>query len=197
MDVKAKLRYLHIAPRKVRLVVDTIRGRKAEEALHLLDFDQRRAAKPVAKLLQSAMANAQHNFNLRKETLRIKEIRVDEGPKLKRWQPRAFGRAYPILKRSSHISIILAAPPQASQPAGPKGITPQERLVKPKQAVRESVSAKEPIAKAAKAPLREGPAIWDVRRQGSQRHKQHGDKKRLARQKGLQRLKKFFQRKSV
>lgn len=197
MDVKAKLRHLHIAPRKVRLVIDTIRGRKALDALRLLDFDRRRAAKPIAKLLKSAMANAEHNFNLTKETLVIKEIRADEGPKLKRWQPRAFGRAYPIMKRSSHISIILEAPDQATRKPEKKDVFPKEPIEKQKKIREQPVHGQGLTQKAEKAPRREGPAIWDVRRQGSGRQKQHGDKKRLAKQKGLQRLQKFFRRKSV
>lgn len=107
MTVKAKLRYLHLAPKKVRLVVDLIRGLSVIEATEQLQFLRKRAAKPTLKLLNSAIANAENNFKLLKDNLYIREIFVDEGPKLKRWRPRAFGRASPIYKRSSHITLIL------------------------------------------------------------------------------------------
>jgi large subunit ribosomal protein L22 len=107
MDVIAKLRFLRMAPRKVRLVTELVKGKTALEAEAELAFLTKRAARPVLKLLQSAMANAENNFKLKKENLFIKKIAVDMGPSLKRWQPRAFGRAAPILKRSSHITLIL------------------------------------------------------------------------------------------
>jgi large subunit ribosomal protein L22 len=108
MEVKAKLRYLRMSPRKVRLVVDVIRGMEVDKALAQLRAINKRAARPLTKLLQSAVANAENNFELAEDNLYIKEIRVDEGPTLHRWQPRARGRATPIRKRSSHISVVLA-----------------------------------------------------------------------------------------
>ena len=107
MEVKAKINGLRIAPRKVRLVCDIIRGQDAEEAQSQLQFISKKSAWPILKLLNSALANAENNFKLKKENLYIKVIFVDEGQKLKRWRPRAFGRAAPILKRSSHITLIL------------------------------------------------------------------------------------------
>jgi large subunit ribosomal protein L22 len=107
MEVKAKLSRLRIAPRKVRLVVDVLRGMDVEKAEHQLQFMQKGAALPVLKLLKSAVANAVNNFKLEKNNLFIKEITVNDGPVLKRWKPRAFGRATEILKRSSHILIVL------------------------------------------------------------------------------------------
>lgn len=108
MEAKAKLRYLKIAPRKVRLVINLIRGKDIERARNELKFSSKRAAKPLLKLLESAIANAENNFDLKKENLYIKKITADEGPKLKRWRPRAYGRATQILKRSSHVTLILA-----------------------------------------------------------------------------------------
>lgn len=96
-----------MAPRKVRLVVDLIRGKNVTQALAALQFTGRSATTPVTKLLKSAMANAKNNFKLDPEKLYIKKITVDGGPTLKRWRPRAFGRAGMIRKRTSHISIIL------------------------------------------------------------------------------------------
>ena len=107
MEVVAKLRYLRIAPRKVRLVADLVRGKKVEEAAHILTFTRKRAAKHILKLLNSAIANALHNFQLKKENLYIARIIVDEGPKLKRWRPRARGMAYEIQKKTSHITLVL------------------------------------------------------------------------------------------
>ena len=97
-----------MSPRKVRLVIDSIRGLKALKAETQLTFMNKGAALPVLKLLRSAMANAEHNFHLRKEDLVVKTITADGGPILKRSRPRAFGRAAPIRKRSTHINLILA-----------------------------------------------------------------------------------------
>lgn len=97
-----------MSPRKVRLVCGIIRGMDAEEAQNQLRFLRKRAAKPVLKLLDSAMANAENNFKLKRDNLFIKRITVDDGPSLKRWKQRAFGRVSEIKKRSSHVAIILS-----------------------------------------------------------------------------------------
>ena len=107
MAVIAKLNYLRIAPRKVRLVADLIRGKKVEEARNILNFTIKKANQPLIKLLKSAIANAENNFQLNKENLYISKITVDEGPKLKRWMPRARGSAAEIQKKTSHITIVL------------------------------------------------------------------------------------------
>ncbi len=108
MDVHASLRNLRIAPRKVRLVVDTVRGLAAQTAETRLTFLQKGAAEPVLKLLRSAMANAEHNFQIAKDSLYIKHIVADAGSTIKRFRPRAFGRAATIRKRMTHVTIILA-----------------------------------------------------------------------------------------
>ncbi len=108
MDVKATLRHLHMSPRKVRLIVDLVRGMKATDAETRLKFVQKDATRPVLKLLQSAMANAEHNNKLDRESLFIKAITADGGATLKRFRPRAMGRAAPIRKRTTHINIILS-----------------------------------------------------------------------------------------
>lgn len=107
MESIAKLRHLRIAPRKVRLVADLIRGEMALQSLVILKHTTKRACRPMAKLLQSAIVNAKNNFQLDENILYISKITVDEGPKLKRWRPRAMGRAYPIQKKTSHITICL------------------------------------------------------------------------------------------
>jgi len=106
-EITAKLRHLRIAPRKVRLVADLIRGKMALQSLAVLRHTTKKAARPMAKLLQSAIVNAKNNFQLDEDNLYISKLFVDEGPKLKRWRPRAMGRAYPIQKKTSHITICL------------------------------------------------------------------------------------------
>ena len=108
MEVRAKAKYLHTSPRKIRLVVDAVRGLDVEVALDQLQFINKAATRPVTKLLNSAIANASHNHEIEKNNLYIKEVFVDQGSTLKRWRPRAFGRAAPIRKRTSHITIVLA-----------------------------------------------------------------------------------------
>ncbi len=107
MPVTAKLRYLRIAPRKVRLVADLIRGKTVEEAQTILSFTVKRAAPVLLKLLKSAIASARHNFQLEEGNLYISKITVDEGPKYKRWMPRAKGMASEIQKKTSHVTIVL------------------------------------------------------------------------------------------
>jgi large subunit ribosomal protein L22 len=107
MEVKAKVKNLRMSARKVRLVVDVVRGLKIDKALDSLNFIKKEAAKPVKKLINSGIANALNNFNLDKDNLFVKEIRVDEGSVLRRWAPKAHGRATPIRKRSCHINLIL------------------------------------------------------------------------------------------
>lgn len=107
-EAKAHLRYLRIAPRKVRLVADHIRGKNLKEAERQLNFLSKKSALPILKLLLSAKANAKNNLKMNDENLYIKEIRVDQGPVFKRYMPRAQGRASMIRKKTSHITLILA-----------------------------------------------------------------------------------------
>lgn len=102
-----------MAPRKVRLVVDVVRGKSVDEAENLLRFMKKEAARPVLKLLRSAVANAEHNDKLDRSVLRVKSIVADSGTTLKRWMPRAQGRATPIRKRTTHITLVLSDEPQA------------------------------------------------------------------------------------
>ncbi|MBI4114273.1 MAG: 50S ribosomal protein L22 [Candidatus Niyogibacteria bacterium] len=107
VEVIAKLKYLRIAPRKVRLVASSIRKESYVKARRHLSFLPKRASIPIKKLLESAGANAKNNFNLNAETLYVKKITVDEGPVFKRYMPRAMGRATIIRKKSSHITLVL------------------------------------------------------------------------------------------
>lgn len=106
--MKAFLKNYRQSPRKVRLVADLVRGRRVSDALLQLEFLPKRASRAVAKLITSASANAEHNFKVKKDDLVIREIRVDEGATLKRFQPVSRGRAHRINKRTSHISISVA-----------------------------------------------------------------------------------------
>ena len=101
----AKASYVRVTPMKARRVIDLIRDMPAQEALQMLKFAPQAASDPIAKVLASAIANAEHNFSLDPETLVVTRAFVDEGPTLKRFRPRAQGRAYRIRKRTSHITI--------------------------------------------------------------------------------------------
>lgn len=96
-----------MSPRKARLVLDVVRGLKVDKALEQLQFINKLVAEPIKKLIESAVANAEHNFSLDKNNLFIKEIKADEGVTLKRWMPRAHGRATTLRKRACHIHLIL------------------------------------------------------------------------------------------
>jgi len=105
--VRASARYVRIAPRKARLIADQVRGLHIEKARALLQFSPRGAAEDIHKLINSAAANAENNHDLIADEMRVSSITVDEGPTLKRFRPRAMGRATPIHKRTSHIAVAL------------------------------------------------------------------------------------------
>ncbi len=123
MNTQVKGKFIRMSPRKIRLVADLVRGLDVEKALVRLQFLRKDAVTPVMKLLRSAISNAEENFNLKRNNLFIKSIQVDGGPTLKRWKPRAFGRATPIRKRTAHIVIIL----------GERVETPEEEINKNKE----------------------------------------------------------------
>jgi len=106
--VRAVAKNIGVSPRKVRAVIDLVRGKKIDEALALLKFTPTPTARAVAKVVKSAAANAENNFQLTPSELRITKIFADEARSLKRYRPGARGRANPILKRSSHITVIVA-----------------------------------------------------------------------------------------
>jgi large subunit ribosomal protein L22 len=132
MEVVAKAKFIKMAPRKVRLVADMIRGKKAAAALDMLEFSTRWASEPMQKVLRAAIANAEHNFNLKKEDLFIKSVRVDGGPMLKRWAPKAHGRATQIRKHMSHIEIILGEMKKKEKPAEDNKIKIKDEKTKTK-----------------------------------------------------------------
>ncbi len=134
MNVRATAKFIHMSPRKVRLVVDLVRGLPIVAAQRQLQFSAKAAAKPVLKVLNSAIANAQNNFNLDTTNFVVETAYVDEGPTMHRVMPRAQGRATPIRKRMSHITIEVA----------PKGVSAKED-----DAVKAKVSTKK-TSKATK-----------------------------------------------
>ncbi len=122
MDATANLRYLRITPRKVRVVADLIRGKKVDAAINMLAYVEKRAAAPLQKLLRSAVANAEQKSKgqLDADALYVKELTVDQGPSMRRFQPRAMGRAFKVLKKTSHISITVGEKPAKTSKASAK-----------------------------------------------------------------------------
>ena len=112
-EVNAKARFIRVAPRKVRLVINQLKGRPVVEALGYLQFVRKAAVRPISKLLDSAVANAEHNFRIDRSDLFIKQFTADDGPTLKRYRPRAHGRSAPIAKKTSHIKVVLGVKPGA------------------------------------------------------------------------------------
>jgi len=108
MEARATAKYLDVSPRKARLVADVVRGRKVSEALAMLKFMPQKSAKHVWKVIHSAAANAENNLSLDTDVLFISRIYVDEGPTQRRFRPRSRGRVSPLLKRSSHVTAVVA-----------------------------------------------------------------------------------------
>ena len=106
-SARATARYVRVTPMKARRVIDLVRGKSVSEALAILKYAPQGAAKPVAKVVASAAANAENNFGLDPRSLVISEAYADEGPTMRRFQPRAQGRAYMIRKRTSHITVVV------------------------------------------------------------------------------------------
>jgi large subunit ribosomal protein L22 len=171
MSVEAKLRYSRISPRKVRLVADLIRGLQVDEAEKVLQFTIKKSADPILKVLRSAVANAEHNFSLKRTNLYISEIKVDGGPIIKRYRPRARGVAFPIQKKTSHITIKIAE----------KGGKEQEK--KKKQAKIEKVyqeeKPKEEVVRQKAGHKDEGQAKEKINKET------RGDKKQIFRRKSI------------
>jgi large subunit ribosomal protein L22 len=107
MEVAAKLRHARISPQKCRLIADQVRGKPVEQALQILTFSPKKAAGIVKKVLESAIANAEHNEGADIDELKVCQIFVDEGPSMRRWKPRAKGRVNHILKRTSHVTVMV------------------------------------------------------------------------------------------
>ncbi len=106
-EAKAIARFVRVSPRKARAVLDLVRGKPVDRALAILRFLPNAAARPVGKVLESAVANATHNFDLDGDSLYVAQAFADEGPTMKRVHPRARGQAFPILKRMAHITVVV------------------------------------------------------------------------------------------
>jgi large subunit ribosomal protein L22 len=107
MEIKAKARYIKVSPRKTRNVADNIRSRPVEDALNILKFTPKKPARELYKVLYAAVSNAENTSSLDVDSLFVKAVKIDEGPTMKRIRPRAMGRATRILKRTSHITLVL------------------------------------------------------------------------------------------
>jgi len=179
MEVKAKAKFIRMSSTKMRLVANLIKKMPVNKALDQLQFINKLAARPITGLLKSAIANAEHNFELAKDNLFIKEITVGEGPTLKRWLPRAHGRATPIRKRTGHINLVLDEIKASGVKASKKRdlAAPVKLETQPKK--ESAVKIKEPVEKEKKIETKEeGKVIVDPRMEGRGGHaKIEGGKK--------------------
>jgi large subunit ribosomal protein L22 len=148
MEIKVRLSNLRTAPRKVRLVADLVRGKKVPQAQSILLFTVNKSARPVLKLLNSAVASAKQNYQLDETSLFISKITVDEGPKLKRWHPMSRGRAFPIIKRSAHVVLTISDGAQA--PKTEKTENKKPETIKPELKPKAVVKAKKTATKTKK-----------------------------------------------
>jgi len=189
MPVVAKLRNLRIAPRKVRLVSDLIRGKSIENAQSILSFTTQKSAPVLLKLLKQAIANARNNLKLDETNLYISKITVDEGPKLKRWMPRARGVTYPIQKKTSHVLIVLdeikkgAKKIKGKKPSFAKATEGKEEKIQP-----ETVEIKEEKAIKKEKPQKESKIPT-----GQAKFKPELEVRKIQKEKGIR---KIFRRKS-
>ena len=191
MEIRAVAKYIRISPKKIRLVVDLIRDMSLNKAIETLSFLPHRAARPLLKVINSAIANAENNFGLKKEDLQIKSLIVNQGPALKRWVPKARGVATPIKRRSSHITVILAATKAGESIKKPEEKKEKRKVAKSAGRVTQPVSTQ----KIKETHPSEKPEVFDRTRLGSDRHKQHLDKVRLKEKGGS--LKRIFRRKAI
>lgn len=149
MEVSAVGKYIRVQPRKVRIIADQVRGRNAVHAAALLQYHTSKGAKMLRKILISAMANAEENHGLSRETLSIHTIMVDEGPRLKRMQARAMGRGNRIVKKTSHITVVVEDVEQvkAVKPHGTKAKPrPTFAAAKPKKGKKAEEAKVEAVA---------------------------------------------------
>ncbi len=190
MEIKASIKNLRISPKKVRLVAGLIRGRKVQDAIYQLQFMNKKSSQPLRDLLTSAIANAEHNFKLSQENLYIKEIAVNQGLTLKRYTPRAQGRATTIRKKMSHVNLVLS---EVTPTGDHKGVKPKKSEVvevESRDDIHESVeestkprtTATAATTKASKATAsNKAKTIVDPRSEGRQKPNEHADKKGTAR----------------
>jgi len=133
-EARATAKYIRISPRKARQVIDLIRGKEVGEALAILKFTPKRASTAIEKVVKSAAANAEHNLEMNKDDLFIAEAFVDQGPSLKRYNPRAMGRADLIMRRTSHITVVVREKEQAE--AAKETVTEKKKTARKKPAAK-------------------------------------------------------------
>lgn len=187
MISKAKLSYLRISPRKVRLVADIVRGETVEKAQVILNFTQKKAATPILKLLKQAIANAKNTLQVEEKNLYISKIIVDEGIKLKRYLPRARGRADVIHKKTSHITIVL------DEIAGEAKVKAIKAVAKKKKKTKVRIKKKGLAKGIEKSEVEKSKEEIDAKSKKT-RQRQEIKKLKTRRQKGLKR---FFRRKAI
>jgi large subunit ribosomal protein L22 len=150
-EVRAEAKWVRLSARKARVVLQNIRGRPVPEARTVLAFTQRAAAREIEKVLRSAVANAEANHDLVGDELVVSAAYADEGPTMKRWRPRARGRAARIFKRTCHITIRLAPPVQAGQPRRVQATTPAAAEAPPEDKPKRRASARRKQTEGAAA----------------------------------------------
>jgi large subunit ribosomal protein L22 len=207
MKIKAQIRYLRISPRKVRVVLEAIKKMPVEKAMQHLQLMPKKSALPLLKLIKSAIANAENNFKSKKENLTISEFRADKASVLKRWMPRAMGRATPIHKFTTHVMLILedktVEEDENKKPASSADKKKKDEDVvvvkdwnEAKKLVKEESEERiKPEQKEMTTGEEHKAEIEDPRMEGRHREKQHLDKIRKKSKGGV--LKRVFRRKSV
>jgi large subunit ribosomal protein L22 len=161
MEIKVKNKFIKMSSKKLRLVANLIRGLETNQALSQLKFINKKASEPIAKLLKSAVASAEHNYELDKNNLFVKEIRIDEGGMLKRWTPKAHGSATPIRKRISHINITIDELKASGVTAAKK------QSVEAPVSLEEMVKEGEKAAKKGDKDNKKDSGVKDVRKEGA------------------------------
>jgi len=142
MESRAAVRFVRVPPRKARFVIDGIRGKNVHDALAILKFTPNAAARTIEKLLKSAVANAENNHHMDADLLRVSQAFVDDGPRMKRMHPRAMGRAYLILKRTSHITIAVEEGEEPARRTRRKQLAQVATKGKPRRGKAEAPAAK-------------------------------------------------------
>ncbi len=153
-EVKAFAREIHISPRKARLVANLVKGLPVDEAFAQLDFIVKKPALPIKKLINSAVANASHNFQIESDRLFVKNLTVNQGRVFQKYAPRAQGRAFPVRKRTSHLDLVLGV--------SEKAFRSYRKLVQPKRQAKEEVKVSPTFVdeKAAKPEKKSRFAFW-------------------------------------
>jgi len=199
MQVKASLKHLSISPRKVRVVINELRGLNALKAIDKLSFLNKRVSGPLIKLIKSAVANAEHNYSLETEPLVIKDIKVDGGPILKRFRAKGFGRSSPIQHKTSHVTVVLEGDRLKQIKEAEQAKTSKKEEVKETVNVETGVDVKqEEIDKPATADkpvTKEAPEKEAVGAQDSKRA--YEVEKKVGREQKQSFVKRLFRRKSV